>query len=96
MVYHMVYVSQLVYVNIKTQTDGLNMNPACSVSLGVYEWRRRSFVYDTLGMGTKKLYLFGPVRNWVNTSLLVSFRTNDTVIDACVVLSPYTSMLMNN
>ncbi len=24
-------------------TVGLNMNPACSVSLGIYEWRRRSF-----------------------------------------------------
>ncbi len=26
---------ELVYVNIKAQKDGLNMNPACSVSLGM-------------------------------------------------------------
>ncbi len=32
------------YVNIKKQKYGLNLNPACSASLGVYEWRRRSFV----------------------------------------------------
>ncbi len=35
------------YVNIKTQKDSLNMNPACSANLGVYEWRRRGFVYYT-------------------------------------------------
>ncbi len=35
---------ELVYVNIKTQKDGLNMNPACSASLGMYEWRRHGFV----------------------------------------------------
>ncbi len=35
------------YVNIKTQKDGLNMNPACSASLGMYEWRRHGFVYYT-------------------------------------------------
>ncbi len=34
-------------VNIKMQKDGLNMNPACSVSLGVYEWQRPGFVYYT-------------------------------------------------
>ncbi len=28
-----------------------------------------------LGMGTENRYFFGPVRNWVNTGLLVSFRT---------------------
>ncbi len=31
----------------------------------------------------------GPVRNWVNTGLTISLRTNNTVIDTCVVLSPY-------
>ncbi len=36
------------------------------------------------------------VRNWVNTGLPISFRTNDTVIDTCVVLSLYNSMLMAN
>ncbi len=40
-------------------------------------------------MGTENRYFFGPVLNWVNTRLPVSFRTNDTVIDTCVVLSPY-------
>ncbi len=35
------------YVNIKTQKEGLNMNPACSVSLCVYEWQRCDFVYYT-------------------------------------------------
>ncbi len=34
-------------LNIKTQKDGLNMNPACSVSLGMYEWLRRGFVNYT-------------------------------------------------
>ncbi len=38
---------ELVYVNIKTQKYGLNMNPACSVSLGMYEWHRGGFVYHT-------------------------------------------------
>ncbi len=38
---------ELVYVNIKKQKDGLNMNPACSASLGMYEWRRRGFVNYT-------------------------------------------------
>ncbi len=38
----------------------------------------------------------GPVLNWVNTELLVSFRKNYTVIGTCVVLSPYTSLLMSN
>ncbi len=42
-------------------------------------------------MGTENRYYFGPVRKWVNTGLPVSFRTNNTVIDTCVVLSPYTS-----
>ncbi len=49
-----------------------------------------------VGMGTENRYFFGLVRNWVNTELPVSFSTNDTVIDTCVVLSPYTSMLMMN
>ncbi len=30
-----------------------------------------------------------PVRNWVNNGLPISFRTNDTVINMCVVLSLY-------
>ncbi len=33
---------------------------------------------------------------YVIGSIPVSFRTNDTVIDTCVVLSPYTSMLKMN
>ncbi len=49
-----------------------------------------------LVMGTGNRYFFGPVHNCVNTGLPVSFRTNDTVIDTYVVLSPYTSMLMTN
>ncbi len=28
---------ELVYVNIKMQKDGLHMNPACSVSLSMYD-----------------------------------------------------------
>ncbi len=32
---------------LKRKKTVLNMNPACSVSLGMYEWRRRSFVYYT-------------------------------------------------
>ncbi len=38
---------ELVYVNIKMQKYDLNINPACSVSLGMHEWRRRGFVYYT-------------------------------------------------
>ncbi len=39
---------ELVYGNINImQKDGLNMNPACSVSLGMYEWRRSGFIYYT-------------------------------------------------
>ncbi len=38
---------ELEHVNIKTQKGGLNMNPACSVSLGMYEWRRCGFVFHT-------------------------------------------------
>ncbi len=51
---------------------------------------------SNLGMGTENRYFFGLVRNWVITRLPLSFRTNDTVIDTWVVLSPYTSMLMTN
>ncbi len=29
------------------QKDGLNMNPACSISLGMYEWWRSGFIYYT-------------------------------------------------
>ncbi len=32
---------------LKTQKDGLKRNPACSVSLGMFEWRRRGFVNYT-------------------------------------------------
>ncbi len=32
----------------------------------------------------------------MHARLPISFKTNDTVIDTCVVLSPYTSMLMAN
>ncbi len=35
--------------------------------------------------GYREPVFFGPVRNWVNTGLPVSFGTNDTVIDTCVV-----------
>jgi len=40
-------------------------------------------------MGIENQHFFGPVRNWVNTGLPISLRTNNTVIDLCVVLSPY-------
>ncbi len=36
-------------------------------------------------VGYQEPIIFGPVRNWVKTGLPVSFRTNDTVIDRCVV-----------
>lgn len=41
----------------------------------------------SLGMGTENRYFFGPVRNWVNTLVAISFRINYTVFDTCVVLS---------
>ncbi len=34
-------------MNIKTQKDYFNKNPACSASLDMYEWQRRGFVYHT-------------------------------------------------
>ncbi len=40
-------------------------------------------------MGIENLHFFGPVRNWVNTGLPISLKTNNTVIDTCVDLSPY-------
>ncbi len=42
------------------------------------------------------VFFWTGIRNWVNTGLPVSFRTNGTVIDTCVVLSPYTLMLKTN
>ncbi len=40
-------------------------------------------------MGIENRHFFGSVCNWVNTRLPISLRTNNTVIDTCVVLSPY-------
>ncbi len=42
-----------------------------------------------LPIGIETRHFFGPVRNWVNTGLPISLRTNNTVIDTCVVLSPF-------
>ncbi len=42
-----------------------------------------------LQMGIENPHFFGPMRNWVNTGLPISLKTNNTVIDTCVVLSPY-------
>ncbi len=42
-----------------------------------------------LPIGIENRHFFGPVHNWVNTGLAISLRTNNTVIDTCVVLSPY-------
>ncbi len=42
-----------------------------------------------LPMGIENRHFFGPVRNWVNTGLPISLRTNNTVMDTCIVLSPY-------
>ncbi len=42
-----------------------------------------------LPMGIENRHVFGPVHNWVTTGLPISLRTNYTVIDTCVVLSPY-------
>ncbi len=41
----------------------LNMNPACSVSLGVYEWRRRGFVYFTNTEAHMNLRWFRPLQS---------------------------------
>ncbi len=40
-------------------------------------------------MGIENRHFFGPVCNWVNTGLPISLKTNNTVMDTCVVLSPY-------
>ncbi len=40
-------------------------------------------------MGIENRHFFGPVRNWVNTGLPISLKTNNTVMDTCIVLSPY-------
>ncbi len=50
---------ELVYVNIKTQKVGLNMNPALSVSLSKYELWRRSFVYNTYFSTRELEVIFG-------------------------------------
>ncbi len=42
-----------------------------------------------LQMGIENRHFFGPVCIWVNTGLPISLRTHNTVIDTCVVLSPY-------
>lgn len=45
------------------------------------------------------LYVFGPVYNGINTRVLISFRTINTVINICLyrfVLSPYNWELMAN
>ncbi len=61
-------------VNIKLQTDYLNMNPACSACLNVNEWCRRVVSYYTHTEACVTLVVFSAssasIYEYMNTNMI--------------------------